>query len=110
MGELRAPIKLAVNAFKCDPLMSMGDCMELFALATTAEEAALLRDAYITSLVLDTKLTREAAEDRTDKNLRFGISYMGKDEIHALYFPPQAHSPQEDTMKGIDLSSTQEKT
>lgn len=87
MTEVRAPIKLAIDAFRCDPLMNMGDCMELFALASTEEEAALLRDAYVSSLVLDTKLTREAAEDRTTKNLQFGISYMGKDEIYDLYFP-----------------------
>lgn len=87
MTDMRLPIKLACDRFLSAEPMNMGECVELFELATTVDEAKALAGAYAEGIETEASLDPVAAHERTMSNLKFGLSYMGKEHLYPLYFP-----------------------
>lgn len=91
--EPRLPIKLACDRFRDAAPMNMGECVELFELAQDVDEAKALAGAYAEGIESEARLDPVAAHERTLANLRFGLSYMGRENLYPLYFPDEHSSP-----------------
>lgn len=92
---MRLPIKLACERFLSTQPMNMGECVELFELAQTVEEAKALAGAYAEGIEDGAGLDPVAAHQRTMSNLKFGFSYMDRPHLLPLYFPSEAVSPED---------------
>jgi hypothetical protein len=90
-AKVRVSVEIAANYLRMAK-MSMGDVMDLMDCARTPAEAAHMRQAYIDSIMADHGMSEPVARERADKNLRFGISYMGVEHLTEIYFPEDSNA------------------
>ncbi len=82
---MREPIRLACESLRKDGGKNMGQCVELFALASDEDEARALTQAYASYLMIANAINEREADALARKNILVGTSYMDAEAAHDLY-------------------------